>query len=231
VLKNKQTSLPFGTRWILKAVSVPNNNPAPPNNNTNRGTPSPGGEWIKTNISYYGQDANDDNGKGMIGVDLFRLGSSGNNCSRDNTSACVGPTKLKFNGKPVYPIAVHHDHAEKYLYKIMEVKGSKIKPGFLGVVADICNRVDSSCSNVRKNNLSFLVDIHKTGFAASGNTNNGQDFSTGETRVVGSISPKDIPKDAWIGQGAWFLCKCTGKCDSTQNQTWMDPKDPSKCNR
>jgi hypothetical protein len=227
VLKNKLTSKPFGTQWSLKKVNLPTNR-------TNVGTPSPtspGGKWIKTNITYYGQDAADDNGKGVIGVDLFKIGSSGNNCSLTNQSACKGPPVLKFNGKPVYPIAVHHDDAEKYLYKIMEIKGgSKVTPGFLGVVVDICNRVHSSCSNVNANGLKFLVDIHKTGFVASGNNNNGQDMFPGETRVVGSITPKDIPKDAWL-KGSWFLCKCTGKCDTTQNQTWMDPKDPSKCIR
>lgn len=165
------------------------------------------GEWKKTNISYFGQDRSDDNGEGFIGVDLFKLGNS----------------NLTFNGKKVYPVAVHHDHGPEYLYKVLEIRSpGKVTPGFLGFVSDICDRKDSSCRNVNNNGIGFLVDIHKTGFEASGNRNNGNDLTTGEFRVVGTIPPKDVPKDVWL-KGSWVLSKCTGRCEKSE-QTWVDPK-------
>ena len=168
------------------------------------------GDWIQTNITYYGQDSNDDNGVGFSGVNLHRLGTQG----------------MSFNGKPVYPVAVHHDEASQWMYKVVELQGSKITPGFLGYVVDICNRKDSSCSNRNKNGLSFLIDIHKTGFQASGNTNNGQDFTTGQVRMVGSIPPKDIPTDYFMkGAKTYMMCGCTGRCED-KDITW---NTPDKC--
>jgi hypothetical protein len=171
------------------------------------------GNWQKTNVTYYGQTPADDNGDGFSGVDLFKLGASG----------------LQFNGKRVYPVAVHHDHAAEYLYKVLELRGSKVTPGFLGYVVDICNRSDSSCKNAYKNGLTFLVDIHKTGFEASGNRNNGQDFTTGEFRVVGRIAPSTLPMNVWNdGDKTWAMCKCTGTCDKPQ-QVWKSVKDFASC--
>lgn len=177
------------------------------------GTPSAtAGDWVKTNISFYGQSKGDDNGKGFIGVDLFKVGAAG----------------LKFNNQPVYPIAVHHDFAHSHLFKVMEVKGTRVKP-LLGYVVDICNRKDGQCKNVKKNGLNFLVDIHKTGFAAAGNTNNGNDFTTGEARVVGSIPPWDIPESAWLeGAKTYAMCSCTSPCEQKQQQ-WKQPKDFRSC--
>jgi hypothetical protein len=78
-------------------------------------------DWIPTNITYYGQDSNDDNGVGFSGVNLHRLGTQG----------------MTFEGKQVYPVAVHHDEASQWMYKVVELKGEKVTPGFLGYV-DIC---------------------------------------------------------------------------------------------
>ena len=181
--------------------------------NTNVTGEEASGEWQKTNITYYGQSAADDNGEGFVGVNLFKLGNSG----------------LQFNGKKVYPVAVHHDHAPTHLYKVLEVRGDKVTPGFLGFVADICDRSDSSCSNAYKNGFKFLVDIHKTGFEASGNKNNGQDFTTGEFKVIGQISPTKIPKAAWLkGDKTYVMCKCTGKCEGNA-QIWKSVKELSSC--
>ncbi len=176
-------------------------------------TETAGGSWIKCNISYYGQNPSDDNGEGIIGVNLMKLGTSG----------------LSFNGRPVYPIAVHHDHAPEYLFKVLEIKGTRVNP-LLGYVADICNRNDGECKNVSRNGLNFLVDIHKTGFAAAG-TADGKDLTTGECRVVGAIPPSQIPKHTWLqGDNTWFLCKCSGKCDKPgKDQDWRSVKDVAKC--
>ena len=221
-LKNVATSkylAPSGTSdtqtfWTLekaKAPKAPNASNA--SNAASRGAPISNGDWQKTNISYYGQSAADDNGEGFIGVNLFKLGQSG----------------LQFNGKKVYPVAVHHDHAPTYLYKVLEVRGDKVTPGFLGYVSDICNRKDSSCKNAYKNGLKFLVDIHKTGFEASGNKNNGNDFTTGEFRVVGQIPPTEIPKTAWLdGDKTYVMCKCTGQCEGKE-QIWKSVKELSSC--
>ena len=173
-------------------------------------SPVASGEWVQTNITFYGQSKGDDNGEGFIGVDLFKLGELG----------------LKFNGRPVYPIAVHHDYAHSHLFKVMEVRGNRIKP-ILGYVVDICDRKDSSCKNAFKNNLKFLVDIHKTGFAAAGS--NGNDMTTGEARVIGSINPSTLDVSVWIdGEKTYAMCSCTSPCDS-KNQVWKQPKDLGSC--
>jgi len=173
-------------------------------------SPVASGDWVQTNITFYGQSKGDDNGEGFIGVDLFKLGELG----------------LKFNGRPVYPIAVHHDYAHSHLFKVMEVKGNRIKP-ILGYVVDICDRKDSSCKNAFKNNLKFLVDIHKTGFTAAGTA--GNDITTGEARVIGSISPATLPTSVWIdGEKTYAMCSCTSPCDS-KNQVWKQPKDFASC--
>ena len=137
--------------------------------------------------------------------------------------------QLQFNGKKVYPVAVHHDHAPTHLYKVLELRGDKVTPGFLGYVSDICDRKDGACKNAYKNGLKFLVDIHKTGFEASGNKNNGDDFTTGEFRVVGQIPPTEIPKTAWLeGDKTYVMCKCTGQCEGKE-QIWKSVKELSSC--
>lgn len=167
--------------------------------------PGSGDDWKQTNISFYGQNAADDNGEGFVGVKLFELGKSG----------------LKFKGRNVYPVAVHHDHASKYLYHVLEVTSDKLKPGFLGYVVDICDRADSACKNVKKNDLNFLVDIHKTGFAAAGMSDG---LHIGKFRDVGVLPAKDIPKNSWIND--YVMCKCKGPCGEN-DQDWRP--DFSQC--
>lgn len=171
------------------------------------------GEWTKTNISYFGQDMKDDKGIGSTGVNLFKLGG------------------LTFEGKRVYPVAVHHDHIPQYLYKVLEIRATKVTPGFLGVVLDTCDRTDGDCNvNRNKNGLGFLIDIHKTGFEASGNRNNGNDLTSGEFRVIGTMKPSQIPIGSWEkGADTDIMCRCTGRCDNDNNQTWVKARDASKC--
>lgn len=168
-----------------------------------------GAGWIPTNISYFGQNSNDDNGEGFAGVNLHRMGTRG----------------MTFEGKRVYPVAVHQDEAPEWMYKVVEIKGPKIAKGFYGYVVDICDRNDGDCSNRNKNGFSFLVDIHKTGFVASGNRNNGKDLTTGLVRAVGSIHPKNIPTQYLLeGASTYIACKCTGRCNEN-DITWDLPKN------
>lgn len=151
---------------------------------------------IPTNISYYGQNASDDNGSGYVGVDLFSFGRF----------------QVKYGDRRVYPVAVHQDHAAEWLFAVVEVTGPKIAPGFLGYVVDICNRNAPSCSNKDKNGRSFLIDIHKTGYAASGNTNNGKDFTTGNVRKVGHIPITSLPA-GMFPKGDDTYVRCSGSGD------------------
>lgn len=157
----------------------------------------------KTNITFYGQNAADDNGVGVVGVDLFAHGKAG----------------IKFQGKSVYPVAVHQNHAASMLYKVIEVKGNGVKP-ILGHVVDMCNKNDASCSNYKKNNLSFLVDIHKTGFAAAGRSDG---VTTGDYKVIGHIPWSSLPKSVWTSKvqagSNYMLCSCTNDC-AGNNQKW-----------
>lgn len=174
--------------------------------------PSRSAQWVRTNITYYGQNAADDNGKGFTGVDLFKLGRSG----------------LRYNGTPVYPVAVHHDYAHDWLYAVVEVTGPKIASGFHGYVVDICNRADDSCANVRKNGLNFLIDIHKTGFEPSGNYNNGNDFTTGKVRRVGTIPLTSLPDHLFPqGSNTYVMCGCSAPC-TRPGQRWKKLADLKK---
>lgn len=169
-----------------------------------KSSPSTNTQWIDTNITYYGQNTQDDNGKGFTGVDLFALGRSG----------------LQYNGKRVYPVAVHHDDAHDWLYSVVHLTGPKIASNFYGYVVDICNRVDDSCANRNKNNRSFLIDIHKTGFEASGNYNNGKDFTTGRVTKIGSIPLTKLPDSVFLqGKNTYVMCGCSAPC-SRQQQRW-----------
>lgn len=156
---------------------------------------------VPTNITYYGQSKADDNGVGFSGIDLFSFERY----------------KLAYGGRRIYPVAVHHDHAHDWLYSVVEITGPKIAPGFLGYVVDICNRKDASCSNVRKNGLSFLIDIHKTGFLASGNTNNGNDFTTGYVKKIGYAPPMALPAGMFPkGDNTYVVCSCKSPCTNVK---------------
>lgn len=156
----------------------------------------------KTTISFYGQSINDDNGQGFIGVDLFKHGNAG----------------ITFKGQRVYPVAVHHDHAPQFLYKLMEIEGKGLKKKIIGHVVDICNRQDSPCKNVNEHGLNFLVDIHATAFKDVG-MNDG--LTTGTYKVVGQLRPPAMPSNIWIkGAETYLMCSCTGKCEGVA-QKWV----------
>lgn len=161
-----------------------------------------------TNISFYGQNGADDNGEGSAGVDLFKHGTAG----------------ITFRGRPVYPVAVHQSAAAKMLYTVVDIKGAGIQP-ILGHVIDYCDAKAPSCNNYKKNGMSFLVDIHKTGFAAAGKSDG---ILTGTYTVVGVIRPSQLPKSVWMpkvqdGKDS-MLCSCTVGC-SGKTQNWKLLKD------
>ncbi len=135
----------------------------------------------KTTISFYGQDARDDNGRGFSGVNLLAFNSS----------------SLKWNGKPVFPVAVLQKDWPTYAYKVLRIAGAgthakKIRPIY-GVVLDVCASKDAIC---RKNSKKhgFLVDVHRAGFGAIGERTG---LFDGEFEVVGSLSAADIPDRLW----------------------------------
>ena len=152
----------------------------------------------ETVISFYGQSKGDDNGEGVTGVNLFKMDG------------------LTFNGKPVYPVAVHNDNAAQFLYKVLEITGQGIKP-IQGIVVDLCDRNDSSCSNKNKLGKNFLIDIHRLGFKAAGKDDG---LVAGKYKVIGEIKPNDLPQKVWNkGANTYVMCRCTGRCDES-SRTW-----------
>lgn len=162
-----------------------------------------------TNITFYGQNKQDDNGEGYAGVDLFKLGTAG----------------ITFQGKAVYPAAVHQDHFAQFSYKVLALSGPNIKPVYVYVV-DACNASEAVCkTNVKKNGKNFLVDVHATGFSAIGK-NDG--IETGTYKVIGEIRPSQLPLDVWMpkvkaGTDS-MICSCTGKCASKSEVKWLPLK-------
>lgn len=162
------------------------------------------GAYTNTNITGYGQSAKDDNGEGLSGVDLFAYGRAG----------------VTFQGKPVYPIAVHQTAAGSMMYKVLEVvgdSGSGMKP-FYGHVVDMC-AIAHGCDNHLKNGYSFLVDVHKTGFEASGFKDG---IIKGKYRVVGELRPQQLPSSVWISgvtSGKTpIMCSCSPEL--CKNMKW-----------
>lgn len=153
-----------------------------------------GGDWKKTGVTFYGQSKADDNGIGFAGVDLFKHGEAG----------------LKFNGKPLFPVAVFQgDAAEVGLWSVLEIRsdGFTNEPSVYGHVVDVCNSGQDVCkTNTAKHG--FLVDIHKTAFEYVG-ADDGLLF--GEYRRVGSLDPGAIDADIWLKDGT-IACSCTGTC-------------------
>ena len=156
-------------------------------------------------ISFYGKDAIDDNGIGFSGIDLVKMRG------------------LTFNGKPVYPVAVHHDDAPDFMYKVLQIRGKGLRT-IQGVVVDICNRKDASCNNrdffgrqyAYANN--FLIDIHKTGWAAIGKRDG---LYLGQYKVIGEMRPRLMPRDVWTnGNETSIMCRCIGACDTAKSQMW-----------
>lgn len=160
-----------------------------------------GGATGRTNITFYGATSGDDNGQGFSGVNLAKYGK----------------TPVRYDGRPVYPAAVHQDHAAHFLYKILEVEGKGVNKLLVHIV-DVCDRSDSSCQmNVKKNGLNFLIDIHQTGFKAAGLSDG---ITVGTYRVVGELRPAKMPLSAWLKGGKdYIMCSCTGKCEGKE-QKW-----------
>ena len=167
------------------------------------GKPIGNGSTGETIISFYGQSKADDNGHGSSGVDLFKM------------------TGLTFHGNPVFPCAVHHDHIQHFLYKILRVEGKGVKP-IQCMVLDHCNRKDASCSNYKKLGIKtpFLVDIHKLGFSAAGMSDG---LTRGTYKVIGEMRPSQLPKNGWVSE--YILCSCKDTCDSKSNQRWTKLAD------
>jgi len=158
------------------------------------------GIWIDTNVTFF------DDPSGFSGVDLFSYGKKA----------------VTFNGKRLYPCAVHHDHAAEYLWSVVEVQGDGLNPVYLHVL-DICNRKDAPCTNKNKNGRNFLVDVHKTAWDSIGKTTG---VLKGRVRKVGKIGPKELPSDVFLeGDKTYVMCSCTGDC-SNELQQW---KPIDKC--
>ncbi len=163
-------------------------------------------------ISFYGQDKKDDNGIGASGAVLSKMHG------------------LTFNGKPVYPVAVHQDDAPDFMYKVLDIRirhGSRWRR-MQGVVVDFCNRIDYPCRNrdafgkkymYAKN---FLIDIHKVGFGAAG-ANDG--LLPGVYKVIGEMRPAVMPRSIWArGENTSVLCRCVGMCVGRDIE-WRTVKD------
>lgn len=155
---------------------------------------STGGDWKKTGVTFYGQSKADDNGVGFAGVDLFKHGEAG----------------LKFNGKPLFPVAVFQgDAAEVGLWSVLEIRsdGFTKQPSVYGHVVDVCNSGQDVCkTNTAKHG--FLVDIHKTAFEYVGADDG---LLVGEYRRVGALKPRAIDAQIWLKDGT-IACSCTGEC-------------------
>ena len=161
------------------------------------------GKQGTANLTFFGQDKADDNGEGFTGIDLFKHGTA----------------HITFQGRQVYPVAVHQNFGADFLYKVLEVQGKGVKP-ILGHVVDVCDAKQSVCNtNMKKGGLNFLVDIHKTGFEAAGTKGDG--MTTGTYRMVGEIKPSQLPQSVWMKGGKdYILCSCTGKCANNKEQKW-----------
>lgn len=167
----------------------------------------PSGDFKPTAITFFGQGGPnskaDDNGVGFSGVDLFKY------------------TGVTFNGQPVFAGAVHHDHASKHMYDVLEVTCDKFTSPNKKVlihVVDICNRNDKQCANVDK--YGFLVDIHWTAFSYVGLDDGNFE---GRYKVIGHIPPSKLPARVWmqkvLDKKDSILCYCTGECKE-KDQKW-----------
>lgn len=144
-------------------------------------------------ITFYGQDAQDDNGLGISGIDLFKH------------------KNLRFDGKPVFPGAVFQGDGAKYLYSILEVYSDEFKANktILIHVVDVCGYNAKVChTNVAKHG-NFLVDIHKNGFKHVG-VDDG--VLKGKFKKVGTIKPSELPTSFWKDTKDYILCSCSNDC-------------------
>ena len=177
----------------------------------NMGSSVPNGTTGKATISTFGGKG-DDNGIGMIGVDLYALGNSG----------------ISFQGNKLIPVAVHQSHGAGYLYKILKIKADSL-PEFYGFVSDVCDSSQDECNkNVKANGMNFLIDIHETGWQRLGLNSKTADayFKTGTYTVVGQIKPSELPKSVFSGPiqsgKESMLCYCSGQCKSGKELKWAE---------
>lgn len=158
--------------------------------------PSPPGGSIPTNITFFNDTSS------FSGVDLSKYGKS-------------APS---WNGHRLYPAAVHHDDAAKYLYGVFRVDGadgSGLNPIHVHIV-DICNRADGPCTNRSKNGRNFLIDVHETGWNVIGATTG---VLPGTARYLGQKDPNTIPTSALLqGKSTYVMCRCSGTCDKNTQQ-------------
>lgn len=154
-----------------------------------------GGSPIPTNVTFFNDTSS------FSGVDLFKYAE----------------TRPSFNGHRVYPAAVHHDHASKYMYGVFRVEGEGLRPIHVHIV-DICNRKDAPCANKDKNGgLGFLIDVHQSGWEAIGQVTG---VYKGQCTFLGYKGPNTIPTSAFLeGSKTYVMCRCTGRCEDT-DQVW-----------
>ena len=151
------------------------------------------GTWKKTGITFYGQSKADDNGIGFAGVDLFKHGTAG----------------LKFDGKPLFPVAVFQADAAPLLWKVIEIESDSFTNNMTvyGHVVDVCNSGQDVCKrNTSKHG--FLVDIHKTAFEYVGADDG---LHAGQYRLAGELKPSDLPGSVFL-KDETVACSCTGSC-------------------
>ena len=162
----------------------------------------------RTNITFYGQTRGDDGGIGYSGVDLN----------------AYGRVAVMWSGRRVYPVAVPTSKWRALAFKIIKVQGAGIRTIY-GHVVDQC--ADGSCSkNARARGYNMVVDIHRTGFKAAGKSDG---VIPGSFRVVGSLSPKIIPRSLFTPKvrdgSASFQCR-TGNNKSFQ---WIKLSQRGRC--
>lgn len=133
----------------------------------------------------------------------------------------VSAYPLKFQGRDVWPAAVHQRDFSSHMHKVLEVAmGSKT---FLVHIADMCNANDAPCKTNphTHGNPNFLIDLHKVGWHATG-------LTTGIVpvtfTVVGSIPINSIPISH---QSDTILCGCADTACDPNKAIWC-PR--GKCN-
>ncbi len=174
------------------------------------GTRVANGTKGRANVSTFG-GAGDDNDIGFVGIDLKTW----------------NPNAIKFQGKPVIPIAVHMDHGSAYIYKVLEVKADGL-PTFYGFVVDLCNVADDQCKNKDIGGIGFLIDIHKSGWPLLGLSESaGKNYlKTGTYTVVGEIKWNELPKTSWTKEvqtkKSSMVCSCPQQLCNSKTAVWKE---------
>jgi hypothetical protein len=156
-----------------------------------RGQSERPGNWFNILTTFFGQDANDDNGTGAGGVGLFKFPYTRH----------INDT---FGTRTVYPIAMPTKDVRYYKYKILQIQnGSK---SVFAQVVDEC--ADGDCPSNAKEAASKgmkLVDIHKTMFSAIG-VPGGDKKMKMKARIVSSGGKRDAQMSSVLtsdGKRGW----------------------------